>query len=132
MVMSTDETKNEQSNVVEMIKPNVETLKGLMTPPEQPQEKTINVDELDTAYLVGLDTDGKFIFQIYGKNRGIVQLLGLEYHARAKVKSIYSDSQMIGDRLVHEVGKSTGLLHQKLDSLMTTINPKLPDNKIPG
>ena len=99
------------------------------TPKEE--EKQLLLDELKIGYIVGLTMEGNFVFELFGQEKGIVELLGINAHADAKIKRIYDETQMSGDRLVHEVGKALNLVSQKLDGIMAAITgPKKPDNEI--
>jgi len=95
-----------------------------------PNQKSVSLDDLKVAYVVGMSYQGDFIFQLLGKEPGLVELLGIHQHAVRKVQHIYEDKQIGGDRLTHEVGKSVAVLNQKLDHLISIIAPKQPDNKL--
>lgn len=59
-------------------------------PPEQTPEPEV---ELEHGYVVGLDKDGKFVFQLLGKKSGLVELLGIHQYANRQVDRLV-DSQM--------------------------------------
>jgi len=96
------------------------------TSDEQPQLP--EPPPLEIGYVVGMTKDGNFVFELLGENRGLVQLLGIHEHAKRRVTAIYDDNQMMGDRLVHEVGKATGACLQAVEQLVK--QQKGPDNKI--
>jgi hypothetical protein len=97
---------------------------------ETQPDKGISLDDLDTAYVVGLTKDGDFVFELLGTNKGLVQLLGVNQHANAKVEQIYNNMQGAGDALVHEVGKGLSVLNQKIDRILNVVDPKKPDNNL--
>ena len=92
--------------------------------------KEIRLEDTKIAYVVGMDQEGNFIFQVFGKEAGLLQLLGIHAHATRRVQALYDDKQIAGDRIVHEVGKAVAQAHAKLDQLLAVIAPKAPDNKI--
>lgn len=97
----------------------------------QPQEgKGLTLDDLKVGYVVGLTEEGNFVFELFGKDPGLVELLGVHQHAVNRVQRIYDDKQISGDRLIHEVGKAVAMLNQKLDQVLQAVAPKEPDNRI--
>ena len=97
---------------------------------EVPTKKAQSLDDLEVGYVVGLTDEGNFIFDVFGKRKGLVEILGLQQHAAFKIQSIYNQTQVAGDSLVNEVGKGISTLHQKIDQLLAVIAPKEPDNKL--
>jgi len=93
-----------------------------------PEKKEVKLEDTTIAYVVGMDQEGNFIFQIFGKEAGLLQLLGIHAHATRQIEAIYDDKQMSGDRLTHEVGKAVQVVNQKIDELLRAIAPKKPDN----
>jgi hypothetical protein len=123
---------DEKDNVVEMPRPEV-----VGAPPPQAvpaaapdAKKEVKLEDTKIAYVVGMDQEGNFIFQIFGKEAGLLQLLGIHAHADRQIQAIYDDKQMTGDRLTHEVGKAVGLINQKIDQMLAVIAPKKPDNAL--
>lgn len=100
---------------------------GEGTPEEKPG---LTVDDLRIGYVVGLTKDGNFVFELLGEQKGLVELLGINAHADARVKQIYERAQASGDALIHEVGKGLGILNQKIDQLLGVVAPKKPDNNL--
>ena len=91
--------------------------KELENEKEVQAESTVTLDDLKTAYIVGVTADDKFIFELYGKEKGLVQLLGIHKHATHCVDNIYNHKQMSGDRLTREVGLAVTEIAKKLDDL---------------
>ena len=100
------------------------------TTPETAEQKSLTLDDLKVGYLVGLTEDGNFVFELFGKNKGLVEILGLHGHATLRINQLHSQKQMAGDALVHEVGKAVAILNQKIDKLLGAVAPKQPDNNL--
>ena len=113
--MSKKKTK-EEPNQTEEIKEPSETLKEAVS--------TITLEDLKIAYVVGLTEEDQFIFEMFGQDRGLVQLLGIHQHASRRVEKIYDDQQMSGDRLMHEVGKAIAEVSKKLDGFKINEAPQ--------
>jgi hypothetical protein len=99
--------------------------KDMETKPVQeenpPQEENLREEDLKIGYVVGITPDGKFIFRVMGKEKGLLELLGIHEYASRNVQRLVDNKQMSGDALVHEVGKAVSLLNQKLDQLANTL-----------
>ena len=93
-------------------------------------EQKLSLEDLKVGYIVGLTPNGDFVFELFGKEPGLVELLGIHQHAMHRVNRIYDEKQFSGDRLIHEVGKAISALNLKLDQLMSHVLPKNPDNKL--
>lgn len=105
----------------------------LLPPPPPgpaPQQEGTSLGDLRVGYVVGMTDDGNFVFDIFGKQKGLVEVLGLHYHATERVKTLYNQTQMSGDTLVNEVGKALSVLNQKLDAIQQVVAPKKPDNNL--
>lgn len=114
------------------------------TPEEQPElhleeptmeeapaeEQQLSLNDLAVGYVVGMDQQGNFIFQVVGQQPGLVELLGIHSFAGERVKDLFNAKQGKGDPLVNEVGKAVMALHQKVDQLLNVIAPKKPDNEL--
>lgn len=98
--------------------------------PPGPEAQGLTLDDLKVGYVVGLADDGNFVFDVFGKEKDLLSLLGLHAHADRRVNQIYNQTQMAGDTLVHEVGKALTVLNQKLDAALSVLAPKKPDNSI--
>jgi hypothetical protein len=88
---------------------------------EETEQTPVALEDLKCGYVVGLSQEDHFIFELFGTNKGLVELMGIHQHASHRVNSIYNDQQMAGDRLVHEVGRAITQLGEKLD---TILNPE--------
>ena len=99
-------------------------------PTEKMEQQQISLNDLRMGYVVGITPGGEFVFELLGQSKGLVELLGLHRHATKKVDRIYEDNQMLGDRLVHEVGKAVALINQKVDRIVEKIAPIKPANII--
>ena len=97
---------------------NKET-KEIKEPTEQLKQEasSVTLEDLKIAYIVGLTEEDQFIFELFGKEKGLVQLLGIHQHANKRVEKIYDDQQMSGDRLMHEVGRAVAEISRKLGEL---------------
>lgn len=88
----------------------------------------VQLNDLRIAYVVGLTPEGNFVFEVFGKEKGLVEVLGIHEHATRSVNKLYNEVQLSGDRLVHEIGRGISVLNQKLDQLL--VANKKPDNAI--
>jgi len=118
--------QEEKSNVIPLSSPVPEPI------PVQsvPKDKEVRLEDTKIAYIVGMDQEGNFLFQVFGKEPGLLQLMGIHAHATRRVEAIYQDKQITGDRLVHEVGKAVALVNVKMDQVLQVIAPKKPDNQL--
>jgi len=94
------------------------------------QEEQLNLNDLKIGYVVGLTEENNFVFQVFGKSQGLVELLGVHGHANKQIDAVYNNTQVMGDRLVHEVGRAVQVMSQKLDHLINTVAPPKADNEI--
>lgn len=97
---------------------------------EMSSEQPLNLNELKIGYVVGLTEDNNFVFQVFGQNQGLVELLGIHGHANKQIDAAYNNAQVMGDRLVHEVGRAVQVMSQKIDYLINTVAPPKADNEI--
>jgi len=81
---------------------------------------SVALEDLKIGYVVGLTAEDRFVFELFGQNKGLVELLGIHQHASRKVNRVYDDQQMSGDRLLHEVGRAVAAIAQRLDGLAGT------------
>ena len=93
-----------------------------VTPPDQ-----VELEDLKIGYVVGLTQEDRFIFQLFGKTKGLVEMLGIHQHATRRVNNIYDEQQMSGDRLMHEVGRAVAQIAQKLDGLIGNAETVAPE-----
>lgn len=84
----------------------------------EPKKTPIALEDLKCGYVVGISEDEHFIFEIFGKNKNLVELLGVHAHASHRVSSIHNDQQVSGDRLVRELGRAVEAIGEKVDSLL--------------
>lgn len=130
-VKKTESDADRMEAVVEEAEPNEVPVQE-----ETPEgEGGIPLNELKIGYVVGLSQDGNFVFDLFGSDKGLVELLGIHQHATFRVKRIYEDAQVAGDRLTHEVGKAVALVNQKMDAILQGLRggdqQRRPDNKLP-
>ncbi|MAG39551.1 hypothetical protein CMI41_01105 [Candidatus Pacearchaeota archaeon] len=89
---------------------------------------SVALEDLKIGYVVGLTQEDRFVFELFGLNKGLVELLGIHQHASRKVNRVYDDQQMSGDRLLHEVGRAVAAIAQRLDgALGTTASTVTPE-----
>ena len=93
---------------------------------EEKKERTLN--DLKIGYVVGLEENGDFLFELFGTDRRLVELLGLHKYASYRIDTIRNDKFLSGDALTHEVGKGVKALNEKLDTLLSLL--KKSDNKL--
>ena len=98
------------------------------TVPEQPAGKPVTLQDLKMGYVVGVTDDGNFIFEVVGKEQGLLELLGLQKFADSKVKNILDANQNQGDKLLFEVGRTVATLAQEVSKLVAVL--KKPDNSL--
>jgi len=67
-------------------------------PAEQPPQdtQTLQMPTLDCGYVVGLDTQGRFVFEPLGNNQGLVQMLGLHEYAGGRINTAKEVNQGTG------------------------------------
>jgi len=97
---------------------------------EAQKPEVFNADELQIGYLVGLDPEGNFVFRVFGKSQGLVELMGVHAHACRRVQSIHDAKQGIGDGLVLEVLRQVQALGAAVEKVSSVVAPKRPDNKL--
>lgn len=114
MPVETDETPVE---VQEEVKPEA-----------APAAKPLTLSDLRMGYVVGITEDGNFVFDVVGKEQGLLELLGLQKFAESKIKNVLDANQNQGDKLLFEVGKTVGALAQEVAKLVNTL--KKPDNSL--
>lgn len=132
--------KTEEAEVVDIQKELLEDTSEVVEAPELEGEPApqdgIALNDLKIGYVVGLSQEGNFVFDLFGTDKGLVELLGIHEHASFRVRRIYEDAQVSGDRLTHEVGKAVALVNQKLDALLQGLRggaqQRRPDNMVPG
>jgi len=129
--MSEEMKEVTSEEVVEVVKEQVVEPAPVATQEDPQQQKTVSLSDLRVGYVVGLSEEGNFVFDIFGKQKGVVELLGLHQHATFKVDTLYNQTQMGGDALVHEIGRAMAMLNQKLDQIaQVVLPPKKPDNDL--
>lgn len=84
---------------------------------QQQEQQTVSLNDLKAGYIVGLTDTGEFVFEIVGKDKGLMELLGLHSYAGFRIEKIRDLKEMSGDALVHEVGKAVSMTLNKLDEL---------------
>lgn len=104
--------EKQDTSVEEMIVTTAQT--------EVKTEKTPTVPVV--GYTVALTKDNVFVFDVFGEEQGLVQLLGIHQYAAQRVKRVFNESHMSGDRLVHEVGTGVSMLNQKLDAVLAKLS----------
>lgn len=63
-----------------------------------PQNKQIDLNkDLTSGYVVGLTTEGSFLFQVLGVNPGLAELMGLQKHAEEHLRQLYGTKQMTAE-----------------------------------
>jgi hypothetical protein len=95
---------------------------------EVPAEKGLSAADLRMGYIVGITEEGNFVFDVVGKNQGLLELLGLHDFATIKVKQALEHQQGTGDKLVFEVAKTVAALAQEVQKLTSLL--KKPDNSL--
>tara|TARA_Y100000310_G_C20637076_1_gene791758 strand:+ start:49 stop:510 length:462 start_codon:yes stop_codon:yes gene_type:complete len=81
---------------------------------------SVALEDLKIGYVVGLTQEDRFVFELFGVSKGLVELLGIHQHASKRVNRIYDDQQMSGDRLLHEVGRAVAAIAQRIDGFVGT------------
>ncbi len=74
-------------------------------------------DSMKVAYVVGLDNDGNFVFNIFGKDKGLIEVLGLHELAGHKIKQMLEMNTSTGDKLTQEVLRLAIQINNKIDKL---------------
>lgn len=82
--------------------------------PESPPNQAV---PMKVGYLVAISSSGEFVFEVFGEEQGLVEVMGLHQFAGLKINQILDAKQMTGDALVNEVGKAVQSLHIKFDKL---------------
>ena len=89
-------------------------------PVEQPK--------LVAGYLVGLNDQGNFVFELVSKDQSLLELLGIQKYAENRIQQVLDNKMNTGDKLTLELGKIIAQLVQEIGKLTTQL--KKPDNKI--
>ena len=95
---------------------------------ETPVETQPAPPPLVAGYLVGLNEEGNFVFELVSKDQSLLELLGIHKYAETRVKMLMDNKLNTGDKIVMELGKVVGSLVQEIAKLTAQI--KKPDNKI--
>lgn len=95
---------------------------------ELPVQKTLALADLRMGYVVGITDDGNFVFDVVGKEQGLLELLGLQKFAESKIQSALDANQNQGDKLLFEIGKTVSILAQEVGKLVAVL--KRPDNSL--
>ena len=90
---------------------------------EEPKQTPIALEDLKCGYVVGISEEEGFIFEVFGKKKGLVELMGVHQHASYRIETVYKHQQISGDRLVQEVGRAVSLIGEKVDSLLDQKTP---------
>ncbi len=99
------------------------------TPAVAPEaKKPLTLADLRMGYVVGITEDGNFVFDVVGKEQGLLELLGLQKFAESKIKNVLDANQNQGDKLLFEVAKTVGTLAQEVSKLVNAL--KRPDNSL--
>lgn len=104
----------------------METLKTKETSEEEKKVQT--TDDFKVGYIVALKEDGNFLFELIGKQHGLVELLGLHKYAEGKVLSILNKAQGTGDVLMHELGGLIFQLSSKVEKIIKAVVK--PENEL--
>jgi hypothetical protein len=98
----------------------------------------VKLPELHAGYLVGVQPDGKFVFQALGRCQGLVELMGLHKYAEHRLEiakdvsqgygypALYQQNQQIAQSVQH----ITELLKVLLNSAMGLKVPQAGGNRI--
>lgn len=95
-----------------------------------PQQQTLSLDDLKAGFVVGLSKDGNFVFNVLGKEPGLLDLLGLQQLASEKIKQLFNNNNLQGDALVVEVAKMVKTVDDKVALLLDKVLPRKPDNSL--
>lgn len=93
--------------------------------PTPPVEKP--APALIAGYLVGLNDEGNFVFELVTKDQSLLELLGIHRYAESRVKMILDNRIHTGDKLTIELSKVVAALTQEVARLNAQL--KQPDNK---
>lgn len=92
-------------------------------------QEAFNPDtELKFGILAGLKQDGNYLFQMYGTEKTLTNLVGVEDYISAQLKSQKERHSGTGDALVHQLGKILVEVSTKLDRLLSTLEK--PENEL--
>lgn len=97
---------------------------------ENPESNAIDINNMQVAYVVGLQPDGNFFFQVFGQRQGLVELMGLHQHVTRRIQVLQDQKSGTGDMLTVEALKQLQVISQKLDALLNVVAPKSPDNNL--
>lgn len=126
--MSTEEeTQVDESGAERAAAVATEVVEDVATTANQQGPKQIGLNDLDCGYIVGVK-DGNFVFDIIGKDKDLLKLVGVHKYADLRVTQTFERTQMVGDTLTHELGKALHTMNQKLDMLVQTV--RKPDTEI--
>lgn len=107
----------------EQVHKGVTTIKGddihEQVDTEQRPDQTMVCPELKYGYTVGVDEEGKFVFQLHGKEKGFVELLGLTKFAEQQINTLMDST--LGQGLPR-VNAGLAMLNGKLEEILERMN----------
>lgn len=83
-------------------------------------------EQLRSGYVVGLTTEGKFVFQLVGAERTLDSIVASHRHANDKIEQIWDSQFNRGLAVQNLIAKTLTQLNQKLD----TILKDAPENQL--
>lgn len=110
-------------------KPKVSKPKAAKPEPAPTTGQSFVVPPMKTAFVSGLSEEGELVFQVFGEDLTLVELLGLKEFTQFKISQVLGQQQMAGDTLTNEVGQAVKALHTKLDHLAQELGHPLLPNK---
>lgn len=104
----------------------LEVVDSLDTSTQSTQSKQLSLDQLKTGYVVGLTPEGEFVFELVGKDQGLVEVLGLHQYAGLRVNVLADLNQGLVGTMVRDLMKHVATLTQELAKLTTGNLPSVP------
>lgn len=92
------------------------------------EEVRLKLEDLKSGYIVGLTKEGELVFELFGSDKGLVDILGLHQYAGVRVSVVTDLNQGLVGTMVKDLMKAVGALTQQVARLTET--QKRPSNKL--
>jgi len=91
-------------------------------PTELPETDVIELPkDVSVGYVVALRGDGEFVFEFFGQNPGLVELLGLHKYSEFRINQLFEVSQRTGvSALAIQLQQLTETLKTVVKSLLAS------------
>lgn len=112
----------EEEETVQEEQPQGENLEG-----EKPPTKAVNLPEMKCGYVVGIQPDGEFVFEVMGEEVGLIELMGLHKYADHRLEVAKDISQAYGPALISQ---QIGQMNQMVKVLLNMQTQQAKNNLV--